>query len=181
VLSLNGSTISGSIDGTTVGTVTDSTYSTGKFGLFTTGYKAGDQFDNLAVTSLGGGSTTGQITGFANKCMDVYGGHTTNGTKVELYDCNSTVAQQWTVQSDGTIRNQGKCLDLYNGFGNGALLEIWDCNGGANQQWKAGANQSLVNPTAGRCIDVPSWNSTNETQLSLYDCNGGGNQRWVLP
>jgi hypothetical protein len=182
-LTLNGSTITALVDGTTVGTVTDTSYSAGKVGLFTGGYTPGDQFANLTVTSLGGGSTTGNITsGFAtNKCMDVNTGSTTNGTKVQVWDCNTTAAQQWSMQSDGSIRNQGKCLDLYNGFGNGALLEIWDCNGGSNQKWQSGSNNSLVNPTSGRCIDLPNWNTTNGTQLDVWDCNGGGNQRWTLP
>jgi hypothetical protein len=180
-LALKGSTITGSIDNTTVSTVTDSTYSTGKFALFTGGYTAGDQFANLTVTSLGGATTGPIASALASKCMDVNTGATTNGTKVQVYDCNASVAQQWSVQSDGTIRNQGKCLDLYNGSGNGALLEIWDCNGGWNQQWKSGANQSLVNPTSGRCVDIPGWNTTNGTQLEVWDCNGGSNQRWTLP
>ncbi len=117
----------------------------------------------------------------AGKCVDVNGGGTANGTIVQLYDCNGTIAQQWTLQPDGTIQNQGKCLDLYNGSGNGALLEVWDCNGGWNQQWQLGANHTLVNPTSGRCLDDPAFNSANGTQLEVWDCNGGANQQWTVP
>ncbi|CAM5277425.1 Extracellular exo-alpha-L-arabinofuranosidase OS=Streptomyces griseorubiginosus OX=67304 GN=abfB_6 PE=3 SV=1 [Streptomyces griseorubiginosus] len=29
-----------------------------------------------------------------------------------------------------------------------------------------------------RCVDVPGFSTTNNTQLDLWDCNGGGNQTW---
>ncbi len=53
----------------------------------------------------GGG---GPITGLAGKCVDVAGGAVANGTAVQLYDCNGTAAQQWTVGADGTIRALGE-------------------------------------------------------------------------
>ncbi|WOX07491.1 galactosylceramidase [Streptomyces sp. N50] len=57
-LSVSGASITGAIDGTTVGTVTDGSYSAGKVGLFTGGYTAGDQFANLDVKPLAGTSQT---------------------------------------------------------------------------------------------------------------------------
>ncbi|KMS92175.1 chitinase, partial [Streptomyces regensis] len=49
-------------------------------------------------------AATGTITGLAGKCLDVAGANSADGTPVQLYDCNGTNAQQWTVGSDGTIR-----------------------------------------------------------------------------
>ena len=57
----------------------------------------------------GGG---GRSRGLGGKCVDVAGANSANGTAVQLYDCNGTAAQQWTVGSDGTIRALGKCLDV---------------------------------------------------------------------
>ena len=49
------------------------------------------------------------------------GASAANGTAVQLYDCNGTAAQQWTVGTDGTIRALGKCLDVTgNGTADGA-------------------------------------------------------------
>ncbi|WP_340379842.1 ricin-type beta-trefoil lectin domain protein [Streptomyces sp. SS7] len=31
---------------------------------------------------------------------------------------------------------------------------------------------------SGRCVDVPGFSTTNNTQLDLWDCNDGGNQSW---
>lgn len=38
------------------------------------------------------------------------------------------------------------------------------------------AGQSLY--VLGKCLDVPAWNDTNQTNVQLYDCNGGTNQQW---
>ncbi|MFE1930906.1 ricin-type beta-trefoil lectin domain protein [Streptomyces sp. NPDC059474] len=42
-------------------------------------------------------AATGQITGVGGKCVDVAGANSANGTPIQLYDCNGSAAQQWTV------------------------------------------------------------------------------------
>jgi chitinase len=68
----------------------------------------------------------------------VDGGGTTDGTTVDLYDCNGSGAQVWVPQANGELLNpqSGKCLDDP-GFSTswGTQLGIWDCNDGANQKW----------------------------------------------
>ena len=57
---------------------------------------------------------------------------------MQIYDCNGTAAQQWTLRTDGSVVNtgSGKCLDATgHATVNGTLLEIWTCNGGTNQKW----------------------------------------------
>jgi hypothetical protein len=183
-LTFSGSTITAAINGTTVGTVTDSTYSTGMVGFGTNGYQT-DQFDNLSVTSAGGGGggPTGPITSGLNtaKCVDDNAQSTANGTKIQMWDCNGGANQQWTVQSDGTLQVYGKCMDITGAnYNNGTLVELWTCNSGANQQWKA-TNGTLVNPASGKCLDDPGSNTANGTQLDLYTCTGGTNQQWTIP
>ena len=181
-LTLNGPAISGAIDGTTVGTVTDSTFTDGMIGLGVNGYQT-DQFDNLSVTPVGSATPTGPIIAGVNtaKCVDDNGDSSTNGTHVQMYGCNGTAAQNWTIETDGTIRINGSCMDITGaGTANGTLVELWTCNGGANQQWLP-VNGMLVNPVSGRCLDDPAFNTTNGTQLDIWDCNGGSNQQWAIP
>ena len=181
-LTLNGHTISGAIDGTTVGSVTDSTFAGGMVGLGVNGYQT-DQFDNLSVTPLGSTTPTGPIIAGDNtaKCVDDNGNSSANGTKVQMWDCNGGAAQNWTIETDGTIRINGSCMDITGaGTGNGTLVELWTCNGGGNQQWLP-VNGMLVNPVSGRCLDDPGFNTTNGTQLEIWDCNGGSNQQWAIP
>ncbi|MEV7346988.1 ricin-type beta-trefoil lectin domain protein, partial [Streptomyces sp. NPDC093544] len=127
-------------------------------------------------------AATGQISGLGGKCIDVAGASSTNGTAVQLYDCNGTGAQQWNVGSDGTIRALGKCLDVSNNStADGALIHLWDCVGGANQQWVVTAAKDIVNPAANKCLDVVGNNSANTTRLQLWTCTGAANQKWTAP
>ncbi|MCW2939989.1 MAG: chitinase, partial [Actinomycetia bacterium] len=77
-------------------------------------------------------AATGQITGYGGKCVDVAAANSANGTLVQLYTCNGTAAQSWTVGTDGTIRALGKCLDVNAASNaNGTKVQIYDCNGTA--------------------------------------------------
>jgi chitinase len=125
---------------------------------------------------------TGRITGLGGKCADIAAASSANGTAVQLYDCNGTAAQTWTVGTDGTIRGLGKCLDVNAaGTANGALVQIWDCNGTGAQQWQSASDGTLRNPASGRCLDAQNNSSANGTRLQIWDCFAGANQRWTLP
>ncbi len=127
-------------------------------------------------------AATGQITGLAGKCIDVAGANTASGTAVQLYDCNGTAAQQWTVGTDGTIRALGKCMDVTAaGTANGTKIQLYDCNGTGAQQWTVTAANDIVNPQSNRCLDVTGNNSANGTQLQIWDCAGTANQKWNAP
>jgi len=163
-------------------------------GVMTSGYpssstEASVQANIVAAgytTSSGGGTTTATgtiVSGLSSsKCVDDNNGSGTNGTKVQIWDCDgNTSAQNWTVNSNGTLTIAGGCMDITGAkYTNGTLIELWTCNGGANQQWEA-SNGEIVNPHSGMCLDDPSSNTTNGTQLILYTCNGGANQKWTLP
>ncbi|WP_163506987.1 GH92 family glycosyl hydrolase [Fodinicola acaciae] len=125
---------------------------------------------------------TGAIVGLGSKCVDVSNSGTANGTAVQLWTCNNSDAQKWTLRSDQSIGALGKCLDIANsGTGNGTLIQLWDCNRTNAQIWQQQADGSLRNPNSGRCLDVPNSNTTDGTRLQIYDCNGTGAQRWTLP
>jgi hypothetical protein len=126
------------------------------------------------------GTPIGAVVGLAGKCVDVRYGQTSNGTAVQLYDCNGTGAQSWTAGADGTIRAFGKCMDVtWGGRANGTRIQLYDCNGTGAQVWRW-SGLALVNPQSGRCLDVPGANSANWTQLQIYDCNGTAAQQWRI-
>ncbi|MFJ8504049.1 ricin-type beta-trefoil lectin domain protein [Streptomyces avermitilis] len=136
--------------------------------------------DEVKVTT--GDSSSGvPITGLAGKCVDVAGSSSTNGAPVQLYDCNGTAAQKWTVASDGTLRALGKCLDVTeNGTADGSTVQLWDCGGSANQKWVVTAAGDIVNPQANKCLDVTGGNSANSTRLQIWSCSGAANQKWKV-
>ena len=142
-------------------------------------------FNAITGGSSGGGGTgspTGRITGYGGKCVDVAAASSANGTAVQLYDCNGTAAQSWTVASDQSLRALGKCMDLTSaGTANGTQVQLYDCNGTGAQKWQAGSGGTLVNPQSGRCLDAAGPSSANGTRLQIWDCTGGANQKWTLP
>ena len=96
--------------------------------------------DHVSVTT-GDTATGAAIRGLAGKCVDVAGANPANGTPVQLYDCNGTAAQRWTVTAAHDIVNPqaDKCLDVTgNNSANGTRLQLWTCTGGANQKWTVG-------------------------------------------
>ena len=141
----------------------------------------------VAVLGAGGGQAATGPVAFVGKasgrCLDVPGASTTNGTQVQLWDCNGTNAQRWTWNTgDSTVRALGKCLDVTSsGTANGTKTQLWTCNGTGAQAWQSRADGSLLNPQSGRCLDDPNGNTANGTQLQIWDCNGTAAQVWHLP
>jgi hypothetical protein len=124
----------------------------------------------------------GPIVGIGGKCVDVAGGSNANGTSIQLFDCNNTAAQRWSVTSDGTLEALGKCLDVVGAaIANGTAVELYECNGTGAQQWLPGAGGTLRNPQSGHCLDAAGGSSANGTRLIIDDCHGGANQLWQLP
>ncbi|RAJ85042.1 ricin-type beta-trefoil lectin protein [Streptomyces sp. PsTaAH-137] len=138
--------------------------------------------DSVSVTTSDTPAPTGgAIRGLAGKCVDVAAANSANGTPVQLYDCNGTAAQQWTVGSDGTIRALGKCLDVNSGgTADGTPVQLYDCNGTAAQKWVVSSAKDIVNPQANKCLDVTGNNSANGTRLQIWTCSGGANQKWTV-
>jgi len=96
----------------------------------------------------GGTGTTGPITGYQGLCVDVRGANSANFTPVQVYTCNSTNAQQWTVvQAGSTLHALGKCMDI-NGGGtaDGTTVDLYDCNNTGAQVFIPQSNGSLYNP-----------------------------------
>ncbi|SED68691.1 Glycosyl hydrolases family 18 [Amycolatopsis tolypomycina] len=122
------------------------------------------------------------MTGIGGKCVDIAGANNANGTAVQLYDCNGTNAQQWTVGSDGSLQALGKCLDVTSaGTANGTQIQLWDCNGSNAQKWAANAAKNLVNTGSGKCLDATGNSSANGTRLQIWTCATTANQQWTLP
>lgn len=71
------------------------------------------------------------------RCLDVQGGGRNNNTVVQLYGCNNTGAQVWTLRSDGTLLNpqSGRCLTVNAASPLRTQLYVFDCAAGGNQLW----------------------------------------------
>jgi hypothetical protein len=127
--------------------------------------------------------STGPIVGYGGLCVDDRAASTANFNPVQVYTCNGTNAQQWTVvQAGSTLQALGKCMDI-NGGGtaDGTTVDLYACNATAAQVFIPESNGSLYNPQSNKCLDDTGWSTTPGTQLQIWDCTGGANQKWTLP
>jgi beta-glucosidase len=122
------------------------------------------------------------LVGYAGLCLDVNGDNNTPGTPVDVYTCNGTNGQQWTVEPDGTIQANGDCLDVVGGASaNGTLVDLYTCNGTGAQQWVPQAGGALLNPQSNACLDDTGYATTPGTQAEIWSCTGNANQSWTSP
>jgi len=132
----------------------------------------------------GGGSQSNvEVVGAqSNRCLDVPNASTTNGTQLQLFDCQGGSGQRWTYTSGKQLTVFGnKCLDASGrGTTNGTAVIIWDCNGQTNQQWNLNSNGSITGVQSGLCVDANGAATGNGTKIILWSCNGQTNQRWSL-
>lgn len=126
------------------------------------------------------------IVGVAGKCLDNAANKKVNGNKIQLYTCNSTAAQQWSVttMSDGTstITNaNGYCLDVKDqGAVPRTIVQLYTCDGTVAQKWIVKSNGQIINPIAGLCLDDKYSGTTNGNQIWMWQCNGTGAQQWSV-
>lgn len=180
-LGFSGNRITAAVDGTTLGTTTDTTYTAGQVGFGVVGYQT-DQFDNLTVAPNAAGDLGGILKGVeSGRCVDVPGGDQTSGTRPVLWDCNSGANQQWTYTPSRRLTVFGtKCLDVIGaGTADGTPVDIWDCIGGGNQQWTLNPDGTIVGVASGKCLEAADHGTANGAALAISTCNGGANQKWA--
>ncbi|WP_318306373.1 RICIN domain-containing protein [Amycolatopsis solani] len=115
-----------------------------------------------------------------------------NGTKVQLWDCNDTAANQawWLTQNpEGYYRFQnyqsGRYLDAdANSIGkNGTKIQLWDFQAGGKNQWWTLAEipegyLRQQTPASPRYLTAEGTVGGNGTKLQLWDFIAGGKSQW---
>ena len=130
-----------------------------------------------------------QILTFANKCVDVRGANTGDGTLIDEWTCNGTVAQVFTFVSLGnglynikTFAN--KCVDVSGGHtDDGTLIDEWTCNGTVSQQFSIvplGNGFSLLKTFANKCVDVRGAGTGDGTIIDEWTCNNTVAQEFIV-
>jgi Glycosyl hydrolase family 12/Ricin-type beta-trefoil lectin domain len=143
--------------------------------------------DSYSVNVNPGGSTpppsgaTGPITGYEGLCLDDRAASTALLNPIQVYTCNGTNAQNWTVASGNTLQVLGECLDVDGaGTANGTTVDLYTCNGTGAQVWVPQSDGALLNPNSGKCLDDTGYGGSG-TQAQIWACSGNSNQRWNLP
>jgi endo-1,4-beta-xylanase len=156
--------------------------------LFDTNYQKKAAYQAVLDVLNGGGGNPGTGTVVravaANKCLDVPNSTTTNGTRVQIWDCHTQSNQQWTYSSAQELSvytgDSRRCLDASGaGTANGTQVIIWTCHGGANQKWNRNANGTITNVQSGLCMEVSGSSTANGALAQLWACSSGTNQQWA--
>ena len=162
------------------GLITGTTTTPGTYGVTVTaadasGTSRGVSF-NWVITPVGA-----PIKGPNGKCLDDSGGNTTNGNKIDIWTCNGSPAQKWTLNPNKTLSVLGSCLSDRHYTGAGTKLVLWSCIGHKNEQWTHRSNGEYVLATNGLCLTDPSDSSVNGTQVQIRACKNFKDQHWSLP
>jgi hypothetical protein len=128
-------------------------------------------------TTLGGLRTPN-----SGRCLDVNGAGNSgvNGTGLQIWDCNGTPQQAFTLnQATGTFQSgiAGKCLD--DKFGDttpGNPVILYDCNGGTAQTWTTPGDGTVR--FSGKCLEVVGAATSNGAKIQLGTCTSGPGQLW---
>jgi Ricin-type beta-trefoil lectin domain len=130
-------------------------------------------------------SQAAEIHGIANKCLDVSGGSSANGTPIILYVCKgapNNANQVWGVANGAIIGIGNKCLDVKGGSSaDGTPIILYGCTGNANQQWTISHGQ--IRGLENKCLDVSGGGSADGTPIILYTCKtppNNANQLWTV-
>ncbi|MEU8607409.1 family 16 glycosylhydrolase [Actinoplanes sp. NPDC048791] len=143
--------------------------------------------DYVHVSTSNTGPTTPPPSGgtalkssLSGRCIDIPSANPVDAARLQTYDCNGTAAQQWSFNSDGSVRALGKCMDAAAaGTTNGTAIQLYTCNGTNAQKFTLSAAGDLVNPAANRCVDIVNRGTANGSQLHLWDCSGASSQKWT--
>lgn len=126
---------------------------------------------------------------YGNKCLDVTGGSTANGNKMQIYTCSTgNPNQQFTIQGTKiSWSGKNECLDLTGGsLTNGNVVQLWTCNGGGNQVWNIGtgggstSNAKTIRPNAGGNVCLTAASNANQAAVQIEPCSAGSSsQAWT--
>jgi endoglucanase len=136
-----------------------------------------------AATPAGSVEISNKVSGY---CLDDFRDSAADRTKADVWTCNKTKAQSWTLASatnttaGGTITNaNGACLDVYRaGTKSGTVVELYSCNKTVAQDWYL-KGSTIVNPHSSLCLTDTNSSTTKGTQLTITTCSGASSQVWT--
>lgn len=135
--------------------------------------KGGQPAPAPTTTSPPRDSLVGRASG---RCLSSASGK--DGTRLEIWDCDGTASQRWTVQG-ATLRSQGLCMDAAGaGTADGTPVQVAYCSGNPAQRFALRSDGSIYSAYAGKCLDVVDFGTSDGTKLQLWDCAGTSNQLW---
>jgi hypothetical protein len=142
----------------------------------------------LVLTNAATPSGSVQLSdGVNGACLDNYHSNATDYNKVDIWSCNKTKAQSWTLDSTtssktgGPITNvNGLCLDVYHSkTASGTTVDLFKCNKTAAQNWYVNGT-AIINPHSNLCLTDTASSTVNGTQATIATCASSKAQAWTV-
>ena len=103
------------------------------------------------------------------------------GTRLQIWPCDGSMGQKWTMNSNGTITSVGFCMDAEGGSSaNLTHIQIASCNTNPAQLFRVNSAEDLYSSFANKCVDVYDGQTANGSYVVLWPCTGTPNQTWYL-
>jgi hypothetical protein len=126
----------------------------------------------------------------SGKVLDVEGGSTINGTRVQQWDANGGAHQRWRLEAVGddfvraVATHSGKVLDVRAlSTAEDAPVQQWDWTGGGNQRWRLDnlgyqGEFRLTAGHSGKVLDVDGSSAANGASVVQRTWIRRASQRW---
>ncbi|MBV9444531.1 MAG: ricin-type beta-trefoil lectin domain protein [Streptosporangiaceae bacterium] len=138
-------------------------------------------YDPSSFNGGGGGGAAGTITGnHSGLCLSVTGESTAPKSTADIATCDNSSAQNWTVNSDGTIGNgSGLCLSVTGGSTSPrATADVYTCGGA--QHWTVNSGGTITENASGLCLSVSGGATSAGSLADIFTCNGSSSESWTV-
>lgn len=133
-----------------------------------------DVSDSVAANEAVPGAIWTGNPGVGTRCADVAGDNDGNGTKIQIWTCESDLADYFVQAPSHLLEHDGNCLT---NVGGKAYLEY--CTEAPDQIWSNRGAAQEVHSSTGGCLTDPS--ATDGTQLTITTCANKADQKWTIP
>jgi Ricin-type beta-trefoil lectin domain len=116
----------------------------------------------------------------SGKCLDIYGGQQSDGTRVIQYSCHGGDNQRFNYDPNSKIirvRHSGKCLTVKSADAWSNVIQL-PCVGTWNQQWDLNDDATVTLSGTNMTMDVKYASGGDLADLIIWPKNGGNNQKF---
>ncbi|GIF07962.1 RICIN domain-containing protein [Actinoplanes siamensis] len=118
----------------------------------------------------------GSLVGANGLCLDVPNAIPTDENHIQVFDCNRSAAQLWTLADDGTLRVMGRCALVVGDD----TVHLITCDRRTTALWRMTGEGQLINAANDKCLTDPSDGARPHTRVVVVTCTGKSNQVWSL-
>jgi hypothetical protein len=115
------------------------------------------------------GASSRISSGIKGYCLDVHKDDVIAGSEIDIWKCNSTIAQSWQVNESNIVHDNKYCLAVSNNATTVNSPVVLDpCSNEPGQVWLS-EKMGFYNPNSDMCLTAPTDNS--QIQLFISSCS----------